>query len=85
MNKTVHDLKIRIDTLRKPQLEVSTSSGSWTGMAEGSLTNRIQEMEARTSCIIDMIEEMDTPVKENVKSEKNLTSNKSGTLWKDQV
>lgn len=49
-------------------------------MAEGSLTNRILEMEARTSCIIDMIEEMDTPVKENVKSEKNLTSNKSGTL-----
>ena len=38
-------------------------------------TNIIQEMEERISGIEDMIEEMDTLVKENVKSRKFLTQN----------
>lgn len=47
--------------------------GSWTGTTEGSLVNRTQDMEDRISGTKDMIEGIDTSVKENVKSEKILT------------
>lgn len=39
----------------------------WTGTTEASLTNRIKEMEDRSSCIKDIREDMDTSVKENNK------------------
>ena len=44
--------------------------GKRTGTAEVSITNRIQEMEERISGIEDTIEEIDTSVKENIKSKK---------------
>lgn len=41
-----------------------------TGTSEASFPNRIQEMEERLSGFEDTIKEMDTPVKESVKSKK---------------
>ena len=38
-------------------------------------TNRIQEMEERISGVNNSIEEIDSPIKENVKSSKFLTQN----------
>lgn len=57
--------------------------GTQTGTSEVSLTNRIQESKERLSGLEDTIEEMDTFIKENVKSKTYLarkkTSRKSGT------
>ena len=49
--------------------------GTQTGTTEATFTNRTQEMEETTSVIEDMIEEMDTSVKENVKPQKLVTQN----------
>jgi hypothetical protein len=54
--------------------------GKRTGSTEVSFTNRIQEMVERISSIKYMIEEMDTLVKENVKSKYFLTQN-SQEIW----
>lgn len=59
--------------------------GTGTRTSETSLTNIIQELEERISGIEDRIEEMNTPVKENVnlKNSWHKTSRKSGILLKD--
>ena len=44
-------------------------------ITEASIINRTQETEKRISGIEDTIEEIDTSVKENVKSKKFLTQN----------
>ena len=61
--------------------------GAWKRTLEAVFFNGIQEMEERISGIEDKIEEMDTLVKENVKSKKSRhkTSTKSGTLWKYKI
>ena len=41
-----------------------------TGTSDASITNRIQETEERILSVDDIIEEIDMPVKENVKSKK---------------
>ena len=46
--------------------------GKRTGTTDTSITNRIQEMEDRISGVEDRTEEIDTSVKENVKSKKFL-------------
>ena len=46
-----------------------------TGTTDTSITNRIQEMEERIAGLEDRIEEIDTSVKENVKSKTFLTQN----------
>ena len=46
-----------------------------TGATEASFTNRIQEIEEGLQAVENMIECMDTSVKENVKSRKLLTQN----------
>ena len=51
----------------------SGKSGQCTGTADANITNRIQEKERITSGIEDTIEEIDSLVKENVKSNKFLT------------
>jgi uncharacterized coiled-coil protein SlyX len=53
-----------------------------SGTSLASLTKRIQEMEERVSGIGDTIEEMDTLVKESVKSKisRHKTFRKSETL-----
>ena len=49
--------------------------GIQTGTTEASFTNRIQEMEERSSSVEDRLEETDTSVKEYAKSKKLLTQN----------
>ena len=49
--------------------------GKGTGTTDASITNRIQEMEERISGVKDTIEEIDSLVKDNVKSNKFLTEN----------
>ena len=60
---------------------------TWKGTTEASFTNRIREIEERMSGIKDVLEEMDTSVKENVRLKNfwNKTSRKSRTLKRPNV
>ena len=49
--------------------------GKKSGNIDGSISNRIQEMEERISGAEDSIGNMDTKVKENAKCKKILTQN----------
>ena len=49
--------------------------GKWTKTTETSITNRLQEIEERISGVEETIEEIDSLVKENTKSNKFLTQN----------
>ena len=90
MNKTIQDLKMEMESIKKTQTVIVgiveiENIGNQTGITDASITNRIQEMEVRIWGVVDTVEETDTLVKENVKSKKFLTqtSRKSGTLWKE--
>jgi chromosome segregation ATPase len=74
MNKTIQDLKMDIDTIKKSQRETTLeleNLGKQSGVIDASITNRIQEIEERISYAVDTIENIDTIGKENAKS-KNL-------------
>jgi hypothetical protein len=68
MNKTVQDLKMEMEAIKKTQtegiLEIE-NVGQRTGTTDTRITNGVQEMEERISDIEDAIEETDTSVKEN--------------------
>jgi predicted nucleic acid-binding Zn-ribbon protein len=70
MNKTILDLKREVDTIKKTQreatLEIETL-GKKSGTIDGSISNRIQEMEERISGTEDFIENISTTIKENAK------------------
>ena len=76
MNKTVQDLKMKIEAIKKTQtkeiLEME-NLGKITGTKDTSISNRIPEMKERSSGVGVMIEEINISVKENVKSKKFLT------------
>lgn len=77
-------MKVVVESISKIQVERKeeiNNLGSPTGTSEARLTNWTQDMEERTSVIKDKKEEMDTSVKENVKSKniKHKISRKSGT------
>jgi chromosome segregation ATPase len=78
LNKTIKDLKIEVETIKKTQrkttLEIETL-GKKSGTIDASINNRIQEMEERISGAEDSIENMDTTIKENAKSKEILTQN----------
>ena len=78
MNKTVQDLKIEIETIKKSQrgvtLEMETLEKR-SRVIDASITNRIQEIEERISGIEDITEDIDITVKENRKCKKFLTQN----------
>jgi chromosome segregation ATPase len=65
-NKTIQDLKMEVETIKKTQrettLEIETL-GKKSGIIEGSISNRIQEMQERISDVEDSIENMDTTIK----------------------
>ena len=70
LNKTIKDLKIEVETIRKTQRETTLEIeilGKKSGTVDASINNRIQEMEARISVAEDSIENMDTTIKENAK------------------
>jgi uncharacterized coiled-coil protein SlyX len=78
MNKTIQDLKLEIETIKKSQRETALeleNLGKRSGVIDVSTSNRIQEIEERISGTEDTIENMDTTVKENAKGKKLLTQN----------
>jgi cell division protein FtsL len=78
MNKTIHDLKMEIETIRKSQRDTTLAIenlGKRPGDIDASITNRIQELEEKISGGEDSIENIDTTIKENAKCKKILTQN----------
>ena len=74
MNKTVEDLKVEVESLKKTQTEENVEKKNLetrTGASEVSLTNRIYKMEGRILGIGNMRKEMDTLVKENTELKKS--------------
>ena len=82
MNKTIQDLKMKTETIKKSQSE-TTQELENLRVIDTSITNRIQEIEERMRMrgAEDTIEDIDTTVKENAKGKKLLTqtSRKSRT------
>ena len=76
LNKTIQDLKVEVETIKKTQrestLEIETL-GKESETIDTSISNRIQEMEERISGAEVFIENMDTTIKENAKCKKILT------------
>ena len=71
MNKTIQDLKLKIETIKKSQWETTLeidNLGKRSGVIDASITNRIQEIEERVSGAKYTIENIDTAVKESAKS-----------------
>jgi len=66
--KTIQDLKIKIDTIKKSQRKTTLEIGKRSEVIEANITNRIQKIEERISGAEDTIENIDTTVKENAKS-----------------
>ena len=76
LNKTIQDLKREVETIKKTQRKATQEIeilGKKSGSVDASIMNRIQEIEERTSGPQDMIENIDTTVKENAKYKKILT------------
>jgi uncharacterized coiled-coil protein SlyX len=70
LNKTIHVLKMEVETIKKTQRETTLEMGilgKKSGNIEASISNRIQEMEEKITGAEDSIENMDTTVKENEK------------------
>jgi ppGpp synthetase/RelA/SpoT-type nucleotidyltranferase len=84
LNKTIQDLKREVDTIKKTQseatLEIKTL-GKKSGTIDGSISNRIQEMEERISGAEDSIENIGKQSKkmQNAKRSQVKTSRKSRT------
>jgi hypothetical protein len=77
-NKTIQDLKMELETIKKSQRETTLkleNLGKRPGVIDASITTRIQEIEKRILGAEDSIENTDTTVKENAKSKKLLTKN----------
>jgi hypothetical protein len=76
LNKTIQDLKMEVETIKKAQKETTLEIGNLgkkSGTIDVSISNRIQEMEKRGA--EDSIGNMDTTIKENAKCKKILTQN----------
>jgi hypothetical protein len=66
LNKTIQDLKMKIETQKKSQRETILeieNLGKRSGGIDASNTNRIQEIEERISGAEDTIENSDTTIK----------------------
>jgi hypothetical protein len=78
MNKTIQDLKIEVEIMKKTQretiLEIEILRKK-SGTIDVSISNRIEEMEERISGAEDSRENMGTTIKENAKCKKILTQN----------
>ena len=78
LSKTIQDLKMEVETIKKIQREITLEIeilGQKSGIIDASISNRIQEMEERISGAEDSIENMGTTIKENAKCKKILTQN----------
>ena len=76
LNKTIQDLKNGnrndIEITKQALLEIE-NLGKISGVINASITNRLQEIEERISGTEDIIENIDTTVKQNAKCKKFLT------------
>ena len=76
LNKTIQDLKMEVETIKKTQrettLEIETL-GKKSGTIDVSISNRIKEMEERISGAEDSIENIGTTIKENATCKNILT------------
>jgi hypothetical protein len=73
LNKSIQDLKMEVETIKKSQRETTLEIEileKKPGRIAGNISNRIQEMEERISGAEDSIKNMDTTIKENVKCKK---------------
>ena len=73
LNKTIQDLKMEIDTLKKSQKETNLEIENLrkrSGVLDASITNRIQEIEQRIPGVEDTIENIDTIVQRKSKCKK---------------
>jgi hypothetical protein len=78
LNKTIQDLKMEVEKIKKTQREATLERealGKKSGAIDGNISNRIKEMEKRISGAEDSIENMDTTIKENANCKKILTQN----------
>ena len=78
MNKTIQDLKMEMETIKKSKRETALeleNLGKRSGVIDVSITNRIEEIEERISGTEDTIEYINTTVKENAKCKKLLVEN----------
>jgi predicted nucleic acid-binding Zn-ribbon protein len=78
LNKTIQDVKMEVETIKKSQRETTLeieNLGKKSGTIDASISNRIREMEERISSTEDTTENIDTTIKENVKSKMILTQN----------
>jgi chromosome segregation ATPase len=78
LKKIIQDLKMEIETVKKSQRETTQEIENLRkilGVIDASITNRIQETEERISGAEDIIENIETTVKENGKCTKLLTQN----------
>jgi hypothetical protein len=76
LNKVIQDLKVEEETIKKTQMVANLEMenlGKRSGFIDVSITNRIHEIEERILGIENMVEEIDTTVKENSKYKKLLT------------
>jgi hypothetical protein len=79
--ESVQDLKMEIEAIKNAQTEGilgMENLGKRTGTTDASIINRTQEMEEKILGVEDAVEEIDTAVKENVKSKKIWTLD-----WRD--
>ena len=70
MNKTIQDLKMELETIKKSQRETTLELENLEKRSEvidSSITKRIRDIEERISGAEDTIENTDTTVKENAK------------------
>jgi predicted nucleic acid-binding Zn-ribbon protein len=66
LNKTIQDLKMEVETIKKSQRETTLeieNLGKRPGVIDASITNRIQVIEDRISGAEDTIENIDTKSK----------------------
>jgi chromosome segregation ATPase len=78
LNKAIQDLKMEIETIKKTQRETTLeieNLGKRPAVIDACIINRIQEIEDRISGTEDIIENIDTTVKENAKCKMLLTQN----------
>jgi uncharacterized coiled-coil protein SlyX len=69
---------MEVETIKKSQRETTLeieNLGKKSGTIDASISNRIREMEERISSTEDTTENIDTTIKENVKSKMILTQN----------
>jgi hypothetical protein len=70
LKKTIWDLKMEVETLKKSQRETTLEIEilrKKSGTIDVSVSNRVQEMKERISGTEDSRENMDTTIKENAK------------------